>query len=410
MIKLSKVIIVGGGAAGMLAAIGAAKNNHEVILCEKNEKLGKKIYITGKGRCNVTNACDLEDFFKNIVRNEKFMYSSLYGFTNQDLMDLLEHSGCPLKVERGNRVFPVSDHSSDVIKTLQHILTDLNVTVRYQSKVKKILISNQTVAGIVLASGEEIYGDAIIIATGGLSYPTTGSTGDGYEFAKKVGHTIVETVPGLVPFVIKESWCQELQGLALKNVSVQLLIEDKKVYEELGEMLFTHFGVSGPLILSASNFFQNKQNNTILKIDLKPALTEEQLDKRILREFEEQQNKQFKNSLQKLFPVKLIPIMIQLSGIHPDKKVHEITKEERLRFGKLIKNVELTVSGTRDFQEAIITSGGLSIKELNPSTMESKLVKNLYFAGEMLDIHGHTGGYNLQIAFSTGFLAGSSIE
>lgn len=410
MIKLSKVIIVGGGAAGMLAAIGAAKNNHEVILCEKNEKLGKKIYITGKGRCNVTNACDLEDFFKNIVRNEKFMYSSLYGFTNQDLMDLLEHSGCPLKVERGNRVFPVSDHSSDVIKTLQHILTDLNVTVRYQSKVKKILISNQTVAGIVLASGEEIYGDAIIIATGGLSYPTTGSTGDGYEFAKKVGHTIVETVPGLVPFVIKESWCQELQGLALKNVSVQLLIEDKKVYEELGEMLFTHFGVSGPLILSASNFFQNKQNNTILKIDLKPALTEEQLDKRILREFEEQQNKQFKNSLQKLFPVKLIPIMIQLSGIHPDKKVHEITKEERLRFGKLIKNVELTVSGTRDFQEAIITRGGLSIKELNPSTMESKLVKNLYFAGEMLDIHGHTGGYNLQIAFSTGFLAGSSIE
>lgn len=410
MIKLSKVIIVGGGAAGMLAAIGAAKNNHEVILCEKNEKLGKKIYITGKGRCNVTNACDLEDFFKNIVRNEKFMYSSLYGFTNQDLMDLLEHSGCPLKVERGNRVFPVSDHSSDVIKTLQHILTDLNVTVRYQSKVKKILISNQTVAGIVLASGEEIYGDAIIIATGGLSYPTTGSTGDGYEFAKKVGHTIVETVPGLVPFVIKESWCQELQGLALKNVSVQLLIEDKKVYEELGEMLFTHFGVSGPLILSASNFFQNKQNNTILKIDLKPALTEEQLDKRILREFEEQQNKQFKNSLQKLFPVKLIPIMIQLSGIHPDKKVHEITKEERLRFGKLIKNVELTVSGTRDFQEAIITRGGLSIKELNPSTMESKLVKNVYFAGEMLDIHGHTGGYNLQIAFSTGFLAGSSIE
>lgn len=410
MIKLSKVIIVGGGAAGMLAAIGAAKNNHEVILCEKNEKLGKKIYITGKGRCNVTNACDLEDFFKNIVRNEKFMYSSLYGFTNQDLMDLLEHSGCPLKVERGNRVFPVSDHSSDVIKTLQHILTDLNVTVRYQSKVKKILISNQTVAGIVLASGEEIYGDAIIIATGGLSYPTTGSTGDGYEFAKKVGHTIVETVPGLVPFVIKESWCQELQGLALKNVSVQLLIEDKKVYEELGEMLFTHFGVSGPLILSASNFFQNKQNNTKLMIDLKPALTEEQLDKRILREFEEQQNKQFKNSLQKLFPVKLIPIMIQLSGIHPDKKVHEITKEERLRFGKLIKNVELTVSGTRDFQEAIITRGGLSIKELNPSTMESKLVKNLYFAGEMLDIHGHTGGYNLQIAFSTGFLAGSSIE
>lgn len=410
MIKLSKVIIVGGGAAGMLAAIGAAKNNHEVILCEKNEKLGKKIYITGKGRCNVTNACDLEDFFKNIVRNEKFMYSSLYGFTNQDLMDLLEHSGCPLKVERGNRVFPVSDHSSDVIKTLQHILTDLNVTVRYQSKVKKILISNQTVAGIVLASGEEIYGDAIIIATGGLSYPTTGSTGDGYEFAKKVGHTIVETVPGLVPFVIKESWCQELQGLALKNVSVQLLIENKKVYEELGEMLFTHFGVSGPLILSASNFFQNKQNNTKLMIDLKPALTEEQLDKRILREFEEQQNKQFKNSLQKLFPVKLIPIMIQLSGIHPDKKVHEITKEERLRFGKLIKNVELTVSGTRDFQEAIITRGGLSIKELNPSTMESKLVKNLYFAGEMLDIHGHTGGYNLQIAFSTGFLAGSSIE
>jgi predicted Rossmann fold flavoprotein len=410
MIKLSKVIIVGGGAAGMLAAIGAAKNNHEVVLCEKNEKLGKKIYITGKGRCNITNACDLEDFFKNIVRNEKFMYSSLYGFTNQDLMDLLEHSGCQLKVERGNRVFPVSDHSSDVIKTLQHILTDLNVSVRYQSRAKKILISNQKVDGVLLASGEEIYGDAIIIATGGLSYPTTGSTGDGYEFAKKVGHTIVETVPGLVPFVIKESWCQELQGLALKNVSVQLFVENKKVYEELGEMLFTHFGVSGPLILSASNFYQNKKNGTKLVIDLKPALTEEQLDKRILREFEEQQNKQFKNSLQKLFPVKLIPIMIQLSGIHSDKKVHEITKEERLRFGRLIKNVELTVNGTRDFQEAIITRGGISVKELNPSTMESKLIKNLYFAGEMLDIHGHTGGYNLQIAFSTGFLAGSSIE
>lgn len=410
MKKLSKVIIVGGGAAGMLAAIGAAKNNHEVILCEKNEKLGKKIYITGKGRCNVTNACDLEDFFKNIVRNEKFMYSSLYRFTNQDLMDMLEYSGCPLKVERGNRVFPVSDHSSDVIKTLQHILSDLNVSIRYQSKVKKILISNQTVEGIVLASGEELYGDAIVIATGGLSYPTTGSTGDGYDFAKKAGHTLIDTVPGLVPFVIKESWCQELQGLALKNVSVQLLVENKKVYEELGEMLFTHFGVSGPLILSASNFYQNKQNNTKLIIDLKPALTEEQLDKRILREFEEQQNKQFKNSLQKLFPVKLIPIMIQLSGIHPDKKVHEITKEERLRFGRLIKNVELTVNGTRDFQEAIITRGGVSVKELNPSTMESKLIKNLYFAGEMLDIHGHTGGYNLQIAFSTGFLAGNSIE
>ncbi len=410
MKKLSKVIIVGGGAAGMLAAIGAAKNNHEVILCEKNEKLGKKIYITGKGRCNVTNACDLEDFFKNIVRNEKFMYSSLYGFTNQDLMDMLEYSGCPLKVERGNRVFPVSDHSSDVIKTLQHILSDLKVSIRYQSKVKKILISNQTVEGIVLASGEELYGDAIVIATGGLSYPTTGSTGDGYDFAKKAGHTLIDTVPGLVPFVIKESWCQELQGLALKNVSVQLLVENKKVYEELGEMLFTHFGVSGPLILSASNFYQNKQNNTKLIIDLKPALTEEQLDKRILREFEEQQNKQFKNSLQKLFPVKLIPIMIQLSGIHPDKKVHEIMKEERLRFVRLIKNVELTVNGTRDFQEAIITRGGVSVKELNPSTMESKLIKNLYFAGEMLDIHGHTGGYNLQIAFSTGFLAGNSIE
>ena len=407
---MSKVIIIGGGAAGMLAAISAARQNHQVIICEKNEKLGKKIYITGKGRCNVTNACDTEDFFKNIVRNEKFMYSSLYGFTNQDLMDMLEEAGCALKIERGNRVFPVSDHSSDVIRALQQILQKAGVEIRYKTSVKRILVKDQKAVGVVLESGDELKADAVIVTTGGLSYPTTGSTGDGYKLASEHGHSIIQPEPGLVPFHIKESWCMELQGLALKNITLRFMVGKKKLYEEMGEMLFTHFGVSGPLILSASNFYNDRSKEATILLDLKPALSEEQLDKRVLREFEEQQNKQFKNSISKLFPVKLIPIMVRLSGIDPEKKVNEISKEERQKFVKLIKNLELTVVGTRDFTEAIITKGGVSVKEINPSTMESKLVNSLYFAGEVLDIHGHTGGYNLQIAFSTGFLAGNSIE
>lgn len=418
---MKKVIVIGGGAAGMMAAYAAAKavNGAEVLLLEQNEKLGKKVFITGKGRCNVTNACETEELFHNVVSNEKFLYSAFYGFDNQAVMDFFEKAGCRLKTERGNRVFPLSDHSSDIIAALERKLKEERVCVRLHTKVKAVLTEQEKVTGVRLEDGTREEAEAVIIATGGVSYPSTGSTGDGYRFAKEAGHKVKPPLPALIPFTIEEKWCKELQGLSLKNVSVSLRIGKKELYSGLGEMLFTHFGVSGPLILSAGSIYSKELGNTRadsagsnipvqLLIDLKPALSAEQLDKRLLRDFGENKNKQFKNSLGGLFPAKLIPVMLELSGILPEKKVNEISKEERKQFVLKIKNLPLTVTGTRPVEEAIITMGGVNVKEINPSTMESKKVKGLFFAGEVLDVDAFTGGFNLQIAWSTGYLAGKS--
>ena len=445
---MSKIIVIGGGAAGMMAAYAAAnvareramngssfaQENTQIILYEKNEKLGKKVFITGKGRCNVTNACDVEELFQNVINNEKFMYSSFYTFDNRMVMNFFEKAGCPLKIERGERVFPVSDHSSDVIAAMTRKLKEAGVQIHLNTTVEKLLWDSTEqdavlgqeemlqgkkkkekqkncgkITGVLLKDGNKVFADAVIVATGGISYPLTGSTGDGYRFAEETGHKLKEPVPALVPLVVKEPWCKELQGLSLKNVSVVLKQGKKELYSGFGEMLFTHFGVSGPLILSASSFYakQAKEKQAELFIDLKPALSEEQLDKRILRDFEDNKNKQFKNAVGGLFPAKLIPVMIELSGIHPDKKVNEISKEERKQFVTLIKNLPLTVTDTRDIKEAIITMGGVSVKDVNPSTMESKKIRGLYFAGEVLDVDALTGGFNLQIAWSTGYLAGN---
>ncbi|KAB1439426.1 NAD(P)/FAD-dependent oxidoreductase [Candidatus Galacturonibacter soehngenii] len=408
---MSKVLIVGAGAAGMFAAIYAARNHNEVILFDGNEKLGKKLFITGKGRCNITNACDMDTLFDHVISNRKFLYSAFYGYNNYDVIDFFEELGVKTKIERGNRVFPVSDHSSDVINALGKELQKNGVIVNLKTKVKNIIIEEGQAKGLCLDNGKKVYGEHVIIATGGLSYPTTGSTGDGYDFAKKAGHTITRLTPSLVPFKVKENFVKELQGLSLKNVKASILDGKKQLYSDFGEMLFTHFGVSGPLMLSASSFAADKikKNSLKLIIDLKPALSEEQLDMRLVREFENYKNKQFKNAVTSLFPSKLIPIMIDLSGIHPDKKVNEITKEERLSFVSLIKNLELTLIGLCDYNQAIITKGGVSVKEINPSTMESKLVKQLYFIGEVLDLDALTGGFNLQIAWSSAYAAGSSI-
>ena len=412
---MKNIIVIGGGAAGMMAAVAAAGQGHKVCLIEKNEKLGKKLFITGKGRCNVTNAGDMETLFANICTNEKFLYSAFYGYDNQAVMTFLEEAGCPLKIERGDRVFPVSDHSSDVISAFSRQLKKLSVEVLLNSEVTGVLTEENQFTAIRLKNGRTINADACIVCTGGISYPSTGSTGDGYRFAEENGHRLVEPKPALVPLETKEEWCRELMGLALKNVSVRLMKGKKEIYQGFGEMLFTHFGVSGPLILSASSFYVKQQGkkgkadeDVKVFIDLKPALTVEQLDKRILRDFEESKNKQFKNALNGLFPTRLIPVMIALSGIEPDKRVNEITKAERQSFAALIKAIPLTVTGTRSFAEAIITQGGISVKDINPSTMESKIVKNLYFAGEVLDLDAMTGGFNLQIAWSTGHLAGES--
>ena len=409
---MHKVIVVGGGAAGMMAAIRAAELGSCVLLLEKNEKLGKKIYITGKGRCNLTNACDMEELFQNVPRNARFLYSAFYTFSNWQTISFFEENGLKTKIERGDRVFPVSDHASDVIAVLKRRMEKEGVEVRLNTAVSGILTEDSEVKGVRLSDGTTLLADKVIIATGGLSYPTTGSTGDGYRFAEGLGHTLTERIPSLVPFETEEEWVTELSGLSLKNSSVTIYKDSRKLYEGFGEMLFTHFGVSGPLILSASSLVNDYWNRFPLnmKIDLKPALTEQQLDKRILRDFEENVNKSFKNAVQKLFPVRLIPVMISLSGIHGDKKVNEITREERAAFVRLIKGLPVTLVGFRDFKESIITRGGVSVKEMNPSTMESKRVRGLYFAGEVLDLDALTGGFNLQIAWSTGYLAGSSIE
>lgn len=406
-----KVIVIGGGAAGMFAAVTAAGRGKEVTLYEKNEKLGKKLYITGKGRCNLTNACDVEELFQNVCTNPKFLYSAFYGFDNQQAIDFFETHGMRTKTERGGRVFPLSDHSSDVIGTLVRAMTELGVKVCLNQEVRELLIEEQTVVGVLLADGRKQYADRVIVTTGGLSYPSTGSTGDGYRFAREAGHKVTELSPSLVPMNVLEEDAKRLQGLSLKNVEVTLSAGKKKLYQGFGEMMFTHFGVTGPLILSASSFVAKKYQGQplSLSIDLKPALSVEQLDGRLLREFGEAKNRQFKNTLSSLFPAKLIPIMIERSQIAPEKRIHEISREERRNFIEKIKKFQLTVTGLRDYNESIITRGGVSVKEIHPSTMESKLVANLFFAGEVLDVDALTGGFNLQIAWSTGYAAGMGV-
>lgn len=395
----------------MFAAYYASNNGHKVTLLEKNEKLGKKLYITGKGRCNLTNAGDMEDLFSHVVTNSKFLYSAFYSCDNRMVMSFFEEQGMPVKVERGNRVFPVSDHSSDVIGTLRRALEKSGVVIRLHTEVADLEVLDDRVVGVILKNGNRLKADAVILATGGLSYPSTGSTGDGYRMAEKTGHRIAPTSPSLVPLETKDAWCSGLQGLSLKNVSLRIMDGKKKVYEDFGEMLFTHFGVSGPMILSASAAMKYEfwQKEPTIYIDLKPALDPEQLDKRVLKDFEEASNKNFQNAIVHLFPGKMVPVMAQLSGIHPDKKVNEISREERLRFVQLIKNLPITIAGTRGWNEAIITKGGVSVKDINPSTMESKVIKGLSVCGEVLDLDAYTGGYNLQIAWSTGCLAGSSV-
>ena len=408
---MSNVIVVGGGAAGMMAAIFAARNGQNVTLLEKNEKLGKKIFITGKGRCNITNASEIEDLFSAVISNPKFLYSGFYSFTNDQVIHFFEELGVATKIERGNRVFPVSDHSSDVIAALAREMQHLKVKVQLHCEVKELLINNEKeIKGVRLANGKKMTADAVVVATGGISYPSTGSTGDGYRFARNCGHKVTELFPSLVPMEVKEWYAKELQGLSLKNIEIHITDGKKKLYDEFGEMLFTHYGVTGPVILSASSIVGKtlEKKELGLHIDLKPALAEEQLDKRLLREFEANHNKQFKNAIDSLLPAKLRPVIIELSGIEEEKKVHEITKEERLNLLRLIKDFHMTLTGLRGYNEAIITKGGISVKEIDPGTMESKLIKNLYFAGEVLDLDAVTGGYNLQIAWSTGYLAGIS--
>ncbi|NLZ81636.1 MAG: NAD(P)/FAD-dependent oxidoreductase [Clostridiales bacterium] len=408
---MSKVLIIGGGAAGMLASIAAAKNGHQVHLYEKNQKLGKKLFITGKGRCNITNACDMETLFDNVISNPKFLYSAFYSFNNYDMMDLLNEIGLKTKIERGGRVFPESDKSSDVIRVLQNEMTRLGVQIHLGKDVQQVLTQNNSFLGIELKNGEKIEGDGLIIATGGMSYSTTGSTGDGYKMAKKMGHNVTDLAQGLVPFNVKEQWIKELQGLSLKNIRITICQGKKELYTEFGEMLFTHFGVSGPVIISASSHVTKEieKQPLTLKIDLKASLTEEQLDARLLRGFDLSKNKQFKNSLDSLLPKKMIPVMLNYIGIAPEKQINTISKEERKLIVNGMKDFKLTLLGLRGFREAIITRGGVSVKDINPSTMESKQISNVHFAGEVMDIDALTGGFNLQIAWSTAYAAGNHV-
>ncbi len=406
---MSKIAVAGGGAAGMIAAVFAARNGNEVSLYEKNEKLGKKLFITGKGRCNLTNTAEMEDMFNAVVSNPKFLYSSFYSFTNDQTIAFFEELGVKTKTERGGRVFPASDHSSDVIHGLERELNRLGVRMELNTEVKEILTENGKVQGLMLASGKKVEADAVIVAAGGLSYPSTGSTGDGYRMARSCGHKVTRLFPALVPMEVKEWYAKELMGLSLRNIEITITDGTKKLYQDFGEMLFTHYGVSGPVILSASSIVGSRlaEKELTLHIDLKPALTKEQLDKRVLREFDANHNRQFKNASAGLFPAKLRPVIVEFSGIPEEKKVNEITREERKKFTDLIKDFSMTLTGLRSYNEAIITKGGVSVKEIDPGTMESKLVKGLFFAGEVLDLDAVTGGFNLQIAWSTGFLAGT---
>ena len=388
---MSKVIVIGGGAAGMMAALKAADNGHDVTLLEKNEKLGKKLFITGKGRCNVTNASDMETIMSQIVTNPRFLYSAFSDCSNTDVMELIESGGCPLKIERGQRVFPESDKSSDIISCFSRLLKKAGVEIILNKEVTHIITEEGRAAGVSLYDGKKISADAIVLATGGLSYASTGSTGDGHRMARELGHTVTPCFPALVPVNTKEDWCRTLQGLSLKNVTFTVKDGKKKLYEDFGEMLFTHFGISGPLVLSASSKIVKK------------------LDKNLLRDFSQEKNKQFKNALNGLFPARLAEQIVILSGINPDKEVNAITKEERAHLVSLTKNLPLTILSVRSYNEAIITQGGVKVQEVQPKTMESKLVQGLYFAGELLDIDALTGGYNLQLAWSTGSLVGDSI-
>lgn len=408
---MSKVLVIGGGAAGMMAAYAAGMCGHEVTLLEQNEKLGKKIYITGKGRCNFTNASPLEEIMQAVVSNPKFLYSAFYTFSNDAVMDFFENQGLPYKIERGNRAFPVSDHASDVIRALERAMKEQNVRIRLYTQVRELLIEDDKATGVLLTDGGKIMADSLILATGGLSYPTTGSTGDGHTMAKNSGHKIVTPRPALVPLTTKEEYILRMQGLSLKNVSLKIKDEKRVIYDAFGEMLFTHFGVSGPLVLSASSVLSRHfPREYQAYIDLKPALSEEVLNERLLREFSERPNQHIKAVFQQLLPAKMIPVMIELSQISMDKPVNAITKEERRRLVGLFKAFPFTITGTRGFKEAIITQGGVSVKDIDPATMESKRIKDLYLVGELLDLDALTGGYNLQIAWSTGYLAGISIK
>ena len=414
---MSKVLIIGGGAAGMMAGVFAARNHHEVHILEKNEKLGKKVFITGKGRCNVANACDTEELFPAVMSNPKFLYSGFYSFGPQDVMNFFEEAGVPLKVERGNRVFPQSDHSSDIIRALERELKKAGAKVHLHTTVKEIVKKPEAekVTGVILEDGTFMEGDAVIVATGGFSYQSTGSTGDGYRFARELGLKVTDISPSLVPLKTKEDYIPKLQGLSLKNTGLTIKNGKKVLYEDFGEMMFTHFGVTGPMILSASAHIGAKlakaeKGELCAYLDLKPALTKEQLDARILREFEAGQNKQFKNVIGVLFPSSLTPVMLELGGIPAEKKIHDISREERQHFVDLVKAFPFTITGMGEFKEAIITKGGVSVKEINPGTMESKKISGLYFAGEVLDLDAVTGGYNLQIAWSTAYLAAQAIQ
>ena len=412
-----KVIVVGGGPAGMMAAIASAKNGNEVKLIEKNSSLGKKILITGKGRCNITSSVDMEDFIKNIPGNGRFLYSSFQNFTNKDIINLIQANGIKVKEERGNRIFPITDDAKDVLNCfIKELKKYKNIEIKTGKRVNKIIVKDYVAKGIETDQKEKIFADKIILATGGKSYSATGSTGDGYNMAEKLGHTIQKIRGSLVPLTGDKELCQSLQGLSLRNVKIEFKDKekDKKIYEDFGELLFTHFGVSGPTILSGSAHLLRykeidrllKENKVKLIIDLKPALSTEELDKRILRDFESYKNKEFKNSLEKLLPKKMIEIIVKLSKINPCKKVNEITKEERTNLINILKKFEVNIDGFRPVEEAIVTAGGISTKEINPKTMESKIISGLFFAGEIIDVDAYTGGFNLQIAYSTGYTAG----
>lgn len=416
-ISMSKLLIVGGGAAGMMAAVHGTMAGMEVHLFEQNEKLGKKLFITGKGRCNFTNGCTTEELFDSFITNPRFLYSAVYQYTNYDVIDFFEQLGVKTKMERGGRMFPASDHSSDLILAMERRMKELGAVIHLKTRVTRLLTEELSegglcIRGVKLESGVVIRGDKVLVATGGLSYPTTGSTGDGYRMAKELGHKVTELMPSLVPLLTAETYIPKLQGLSLKNVTLSIYNGKKCLFEEFGEMMFTHFGITGPLVLSASAKVGTVLKKSYLtgRIDLKPALSEEQLDARLLREFEAAQNKQFKNAISSLFPARLVPVMLEIGEVDPLKKVHEVTRQERMAFIKKMKAFPFTVTGMRGFGEAIITKGGVSVKELDPRTMESRKVKGLYFAGEVLDLDALTGGYNLQIAWSTAHAAARAMS